>query len=84
MVVVITNKNQKADVIFNFKKVMTKKKLFIFITLLQLFKSLYVDPSDVFLGALHRPILEIINPENGQVLDENNIEISSNNNNKTR
>ena len=29
----------------------------------------HLDPSDFFTGALHRPRLEIIHPENGQVLD---------------
>ena len=29
----------------------------------------HLDPSDYFTGALHRPRLEIIHPENGQVLD---------------
>lgn len=37
--------------------------------------SFHVDPNDFFLGAQHRPKLEILFPENGQVLDDINLEI---------
>ena len=35
----------------------------------------HLDPSDFFTGALHRPRLEILHPENGQVLDNGDLEI---------
>jgi hypothetical protein len=39
------------------------------------FLSYQLDPSDFFTGAQHRPRLEIIYPENGQVLDDVDLEI---------
>ena len=38
-------------------------------------QAYHLDPSDYFTGALHRPRLEIIHPENGQVLDNGNLAI---------
>jgi tetratricopeptide (TPR) repeat protein len=35
----------------------------------------HIDPSDFFLGAQHRPKLEIIHPDNGEVLDDTDLEI---------
>ena len=37
--------------------------------------SFHIDPSEFFTGAQHRPRLEIIHPENGQVLDNGDLEI---------
>jgi hypothetical protein len=34
-----------------------------------------MDPSDYFTGAQHRPRLEILYPENGQILDDGDLEI---------
>lgn len=38
--------------------------------------SYHLDPSDYFTGAQHRPKLEIIHPQNGQVLDDVDLEIT--------
>jgi tetratricopeptide (TPR) repeat protein len=35
----------------------------------------HIDPSDFFLGAQNRPKLEIVSPENGEVLDDNELKI---------
>ena len=37
--------------------------------------SYHLDPSDYFLGAQHRPHLEIIYPDNGQILDTGDLDI---------
>lgn len=37
--------------------------------------SYHLDPSDFFTGAQHRPRLEILYPENGQVLADGDLEI---------
>lgn len=50
----------------------------LFMNLIILLRSIAgynVDPSDFFLGAQHRPRLEIITPENGEILDDVNLEI---------
>lgn len=39
-------------------------------------QSYMIDPSEFFMGAQPRPKLEIISPENGQVLDSGQVEIS--------
>lgn len=39
--------------------------------------AFHVDPSDYFLGAQHRPKLEIIQPENGQIFDDVNVQINA-------
>jgi Tfp pilus assembly protein PilF len=42
------------------------------------FLSYQLDPSDFFTGAQHRPRLEIVYPENGQVLDDVDLDIKIN------
>ena len=37
--------------------------------------SARTDPSEYFQGALQRPRLEILSPENGEVLDSGNLDI---------
>lgn len=50
--------------------------VFLFLGLLSLISSYHLDPSDYFTGAQHRPKLQIVHPENGQVLDDVNLEIT--------
>lgn len=49
--------------------------LCIFLAFSPVLLSYHLDPSDFFTGAQHRPRLEIIYPENGQVLDDVDLEI---------
>jgi hypothetical protein len=49
--------------------------LFIFVTTLNLGSAEDNFPSDYFLGAQYRPKLEILKPENGQILDYTTLEI---------
>lgn len=50
--------------------------VFLFLGLFPLISSYHLDPSDYFTGAQHRPKLQIIYPENGQVLDDVDLEIT--------
>lgn len=50
----------------------------LFLSFLPLLASYDIDPSDFFTGAQNRPRLEILYPENGQVLDDIDLEIKIN------